>query len=229
MRIPFTKSTGQTTTPNATRLETPTPNVASNLVAEHIVKPKEYLGVIAKQYGVTVEELKELNALSSNNLSIGQTLKIPVKEQQAVNNVTTVATASNKPIDTKVNPTKTLPVAPSIQKNDPSFEHVVATGETIYSIAKKFNTTTYQITTANNLTSNSLKVGQRLTIKNPAPVGVNTVQQQDTDDAGENMITPTLKGAPSKYGISQLEERGVGVWIEDQDLDPNKMLILHRT
>lgn len=42
----------------------------------HEVKAKEGLYGIAKKYGVTVQEIKEWNNLSSDNLSIGQQLKV---------------------------------------------------------------------------------------------------------------------------------------------------------
>lgn len=42
----------------------------------HIVKPKETLYGIAKEYKLSVSELKRLNRLSSNELSIGQSLRI---------------------------------------------------------------------------------------------------------------------------------------------------------
>jgi peptidoglycan endopeptidase LytF len=215
------------TPPVKTSVTTP-----SETTSTHTVKAKENLNLIAQMYGSTVDHIKTLNGLSSNNLQIGQILKIPATGQS----IETASTVKVEPkVETSVQKVAERPVVekPAVKlettNTDGNIEHVVAAGETIYSIAKKFNTTTYQITTANNLTSNSLKVGQRLTIKNTAPVGVNSVQQQTSDEAVESMVTPTLKGAPSKYGISQLEERGVGVWIEDQDLDPNKMLILHRT
>lgn len=195
--------------------------------ATHSVKAKENLNLIAQMYGTTVENIKSLNGLTSNNLQIGQILKIPSTGAVVENTAVAVETKVEKPavkIETPKPAVKTENVI-----SDGSIEHIVAAGETIYSIAKKFNTTTYQITTTNNLTSNNLKVGQSLKIKSLAPVGVNSVQQSDNDEPVESMVTPTLKGAPSKYGISQVEEKGVAVWIEDQDLDPNKMLILHRT
>jgi peptidoglycan endopeptidase LytF len=51
-----------------------------------------------------------------------------------------------------------------------NFEHTVVAGETIYSIAKKYNQTTYQIKTSNNLPSNEVSIGQRLMIKGPRSV-----------------------------------------------------------
>lgn len=43
----------------------------------HTVRKGEYLAKIARQYGVTITELKTRNSLSSNNLRIGQELVIP--------------------------------------------------------------------------------------------------------------------------------------------------------
>ena len=44
---------------------------------EYVVKRGDNLYSIANKYGTTVSEIKNLNNLSTNNLSIGQTLKIP--------------------------------------------------------------------------------------------------------------------------------------------------------
>lgn len=239
LRVPLTKSTANTPTTINTQTVQPKPQetvLASNPngVTEHTVKPKEYLGVIAKQYGVTVEELKELNGLTSNNLSIGQTLKIPVKgEQQATSVVTTpIPTTTSKPIEKKAVPVVPPVIAPSI-KNDPTFEHIVATGETIYSIAQKYQLTTYQLKTYNNLSSNELTVGQKLIIKGEKPAVVAPVMANDADDepteGSETLKNPNLKRPAAVYGLNKIEEKGTGVWINDPDLDANKMLILHRT
>ncbi len=40
---------------------------------------------------------------------------------------------------------------------------------------------------------------------------------------------PSLKYPPSKYGLNQIDEKGTALAITDPDLDPNKMLVLHRT
>lgn len=240
LRIPFTKNTPTTSNTVNTPIVQPKPQetiISSNPngVTEHTVKPKEYLGVIAKQYGITVEELKELNGLTSNNLRIGQILKIPAKgsEQPASDVVTASApTTTSKPVETKV-----VPVVPPVitppTKNDPSFEHVVANGETIYSIAQKYQLTTYQLKTYNNLNSNELTVGQKLIVKGEKPAVVTPVTANNTDEEpsedSETLKNPNLKRPAAVYGLNKIEEKGTGVWISDPDLDANKMLILHRT
>jgi membrane-bound lytic murein transglycosylase D len=49
----------------------------SERIKYHKVRSGESLYVISKKYGVTINEIKSYNGLKSNNLQIGQTLKIP--------------------------------------------------------------------------------------------------------------------------------------------------------
>lgn len=46
-------------------------------VIDYKVGPREYLGLIARKFNTTIEDLKTLNNLTSNNLSIGQIIKVP--------------------------------------------------------------------------------------------------------------------------------------------------------
>ncbi|MBL0357132.1 MAG: LysM peptidoglycan-binding domain-containing protein [Chitinophagaceae bacterium] len=50
------------------------PAPAASAVKYHAVQAKEGLYGIAKKYGVTVQQLREWNHLTSDNLSIGQQL-----------------------------------------------------------------------------------------------------------------------------------------------------------
>lgn len=236
LRIPSSGSTVEQTLTNPITTYSPpvkSVSVANEISTNHTIKAKENLNLIAKMYDTTVEDIKTLNGLSSNNLQIGQILKIPstIQSSEPVNPskevVVAVENKVQKPIE-KVEVQKPI-VKTERVVNDGSSEHIVVASETIYSIAKKYNTTTFQIKTANNLTSNDLKVGQKLMIKSLAPVSVASTQDNGTDEPIDSITSPKLKGAPSKYGISQIEEKGVAVWIEDPDLDPAKMLILHRT
>ncbi|SFH46748.1 LysM peptidoglycan-binding domain-containing protein [Pedobacter insulae] len=179
----------------------PADNTPSGTIISHTIKAKENLNALAQKYGTTVDAIKKLNNLSSINLRIGQVLKIPATNGETDAAVSTV--------------------------NDGSFEHTVLANETIYSVAKKYNLTTYQITTANNLTSNELTVGQKLRIK-----GANnqvTMAEEEDDASSQTMRDPALRQAPSKYGLVRFDEKGTAVWIEEPDLDPSKMLVLHRT
>ncbi|TKC06771.1 LysM peptidoglycan-binding domain-containing protein [Pedobacter polaris] len=196
---------------------------------EHTIKAKENLNLIAEKYGTTVEEIKRINGLSSNNLRIGQVLKIsstnPVSLGTAPENV--VVLPSVKP-SLKAN--KEQPVQTNVN-NSGGFEHTVIVGETIYSIAKKYGLTTYQLKTANNLSANEVVTGQKLIIKDAKTLeGTDAGTEDDSPTTNPNTIKdPNLKYPASKYGITQVEEKGTAIWIADQDLDPNKMLVLHRS
>lgn len=80
---------------------------------------------IANKYGVSVDEIKRINNLSNNNLSIGQIIRIPY-------------------LDTKI--------------------YTVVSGDTLYSIAKKYGLSVDELKKLNNLTSNTLSVGQILNV-----------------------------------------------------------------
>ena len=44
----------------------------------HVVKPKETLFSISRQYGVQVSQIRELNGISGNHIGVGQTIKVGV-------------------------------------------------------------------------------------------------------------------------------------------------------
>lgn len=107
----------------------------------YVVEKGDNLYSIAKKYDTTVENIIKDNNLSSQILSIGQNLKIATKEADVVEE------CIGEEFIVPENKT-----------------YIVLKGDSLYSIAKKFNTTVDQIKTKNNLTSNLLKIGQKLII-----------------------------------------------------------------
>lgn len=214
----------------------PVGNTENTTGITHTIKAKENLNLLAEKYGTTVDEIKRLNGLSSNNLQIGQVLKIPSGSSN-------VAEASSESTKTASTPPANIPPVKNVQKpvaepvtppsNNPpaenGFEHTVVAGETIYTIAKRYNLTTFQIKTWNNLQSNDLSTGQKLIIRGAKPVTASSDEEQGTEANGNTIKDPTFKGSPSKYGLTQIDEKGTALWITDPDLDPTKMLVLHRS
>ena len=113
-------------------LKLPTSN--NDLSTTYTVKSGDTLYKIENQFGISVIELKSINNLSTNNLSIGQVLK--VKKDTGNDNAT----------------------------NDKSSTYTVKSGDTLYSISRKLNVSVDEIKKANNLTNNLLTVGQILQI-----------------------------------------------------------------
>jgi len=117
----------------------------------YIVKKGDSLYSIANKYNTTVDELKRINNLTSNILSISQVLKLP----------------SDKVSD--------------IEKEENTISYTVQKGDSLYSIARKYSTTIDKIKDLNNLTTNLLSIGQVLLIPTDTNLETTyTVQKGDS-------------------------------------------------
>ena len=145
----------------------------------YIVKSGDSLYSIAKKYNTTVDEIKKLNNLTSNSLSIGQILNIPLSEVVLVNeyivksgdSLYSIAKKYNTSVDElkSLNNLTSSMLSVGQKLNIPVIEEVsnvytVKSGDNLYSIARKFNTTVNEIKSKNNLSSNTLSIGQKLII-----------------------------------------------------------------
>jgi len=217
LKIPATKNIEDGKVVSTTEEQPTQTNKPKDAVGSHIVLKGESIFTIAKQYGITAYQIRKLNNLDDNTLSTGQVLKIPSDI------VVEVPKQTEKPVET----VKEAPVA-----REESFIYTVVDGDNIFSIAKKYSLTAYQIRTANKLKDNILTNGQKLVIpKLPQPKSVNDASKEDQEGNPDSTMVkdPKLRRDPSVYGLSQIEEKGTAVWIQDQDLDASKMLVLHRT
>ena len=147
------------------------------------VKKGDTLYSIAREYNNTVEELKRLNNLTSNELYIGDEIIIPQKEKVQDNDMYDIYTvekgdslwkiAKQYNISTKdlieLNNLDNLTLQINQQLLVPKVEkintYVVEKGDTLWSIAKKNDISVDKLKELNNLTSNLLSVGQELIIK----------------------------------------------------------------
>lgn len=136
-------------------------------VATHKVAPKETLFSIAKQYGVSLDELKQANNLTDDALVIGQELTIPKKTSQ-------VYPVSHRPAE--------------VTKNADGL-HTVVQKETLYSIARQYNVSVDQLKQWNNLEGSELKIGQTLQVVQPGAAGATaTVRQPAINVASPSVV-----------------------------------------
>jgi peptidoglycan endopeptidase LytF len=216
-------------------------NVSDGNLTEHIVQKKENLNMLAEKYGTSVNEIKRVNNLNSINLQIGQVLKIPGKpaeQQQEVQNTQPpvvqpkaeeIAVKTHIPPENRYKKPEQAPVKKDTPKPEEFIEHTVASNETMYSIATTYKMTMDQLKAKNNLTDNSLRVGQKLLISGQhPPKNVYNPAESHTDTLN-SIKDPALRYPASRYGLNQMDEKGTGIWIADADLDPSKMLVLHRS
>ncbi len=161
----------------------------------YIVKSGDTLWKIAKMFGITVDDLKKKNNLSSNSLSIGQVLLIP-KETLDDGNYYTVLSGDSlyaiaRKFGTTVDELKrlnnltsnllTIGMRLKVGENKVVDEatYVVQAGDSLYAIARKFGITVDELKRENNLVSNLLSIGQVLKIPNPDNVTIYTVKSGD--------------------------------------------------
>ena len=154
----------------------------------YTVKSGDTLYRIASQNNTTVDVLKKLNNLSSNNLTIGQILKLPDEEFIQIPTTETIYTVKRgdtfysiaKNYNTTTEKIKSLnnlktntltigqklriPATVTINKPTTATSYIVKPGDTLYSLAREFNTTVNNLKTLNNLSTNNLTIGQTILI-----------------------------------------------------------------
>lgn len=135
-----------------------TSGVATREQVTHIVLKNENIYTIANRYGVTPQEIKKWNRLSSNRLARGKRLKLYVDNggvYLSAQNAQKEKVASASP-------------AQKAEKKDGYIAHKVRSGESLYSIASKYPGVSAQtLKQANNLSDSKIIPGQVLKI----PVG----------------------------------------------------------
>ena len=173
----------------------------ANMEGYYIVKKGDSLWSIASKNNTTVDNIKKLNNLSSNNLSVGQVLKLSYdakKEDIKESNIYTVKKGdslwliANK-YGTTVNELKnannlksnTLSIGqtliiPEKKENTNKISYVVKKGDSLWLIANKYDTTVEKIKSTNNLKSNTLSIGQVLVIPSSSEFITYTVKKGDS-------------------------------------------------
>ena len=194
----------------------------------YTVQKGDSLWSIAKRFNVGVDEIKSANNLTSNLINVGQKLVIPGAAPSDQTNVTyvvqkgdslwSIANANNTTVDEIANlndlDTNTIyvgqilqiPNSGDLQENPSSTSdtvYVVKSGDTLYSIALRYDTTPNAIINKNNLTSSVLTIGQQLII--PA----------DPESTGKDDMTTNntyvVQNGDSLYSISRM----YGISVDD--------------
>lgn len=117
----------------------------------HTVKSGETLGLIAKRYRTSVSAIVRLNNLKNQTLIYpGQRLRLPGISTSVDSDLPGPgSTASNK----------------ALQAGE-TITYTVVKGDTLFSIAQRFQTTVEKIKADNNLPNEIISVGQKIAIKN---------------------------------------------------------------
>ena len=153
----------------------------------YVVKKGDTLYSISKKLNISINTLKALNKLNTNEIYVGQQLilcndknteeydvytvkkgdslwsiskkyDISVKELIELNNLNNLTLQINQKLEVP----KTIIVEP--EENDTEI-YIVEKNDTLWSISRKFNISVNELKELNNLTNNLLSIGQELKIK----------------------------------------------------------------
>ena len=175
-------------------------------IAMHTVSSGESLGFIARRYGTSVRALYESNEGLSSTIHPGQTIVVPVapgsREQIASDRPSNQASSSG-------NSTQQRQQAQA-PANTAAVTYTVKSGDTIGHIAEWYDVRAWQIRSWNGV-SNTIRVGQRLTIHVPQNRqdfyrqidGLTFAQKQEVQRrqrAGENVYNLRFDGSSSQSG-----------------------------
>ena len=164
------------------KLVIPSISVSPEVSDTYIVQKGDSLWSIANKFNMTVSELKNLNNLTNNLLSIGQVLKIKDSSNNGKTTYTVqkgdslwviankygITTEELKSYNNLTSNLLSIGQVLKIPQGKTSTENIytVKKGDSLWTIANRYNTTVEKIKVLNKLTNNLLSIGQQLKIPN---------------------------------------------------------------
>jgi membrane-bound lytic murein transglycosylase D len=129
---------------------------AESRMVLHKVQRGETISLIASRYNVTPQLIASWNDLSNiNQIKAGQQLALYVADSSGAANVVVTRSGGKKEMTAAVKPVY----------------YQVQSGDTLYSIARRYDLTADQLRQWNNLSSDVIHPGTRLQVSNPEAVG----------------------------------------------------------
>lgn len=169
-----TGNQGETPAPDASRPETGS--------GTYTVVRGDTLTKIAREFGTTVQAIREANKLSGDLIFVNQRLTIPGKSSE------------------------TVPVTPPVSQPDTQSKSVtVQRGDTLSQLARTHNTTVAALKSTNKLQSDTIYVGQVLLVPGTSGQGESTVPSPSPDAAVTEKGTTsyTVKSGDTLSGIAR--------------------------
>ena len=152
----------------------------------YVVKNGDYLGRIASRNRCTVAQIKRWNGLKSNNIRVGQRLVIYRGGGGPSTSSASSSTSTAKPASSSTSTSST-----------PTGTYTVKSGDTLSGIAARHGVTVNQLKQWNGLTSNNIRVGQKLKLNSSS-----SASSASASSSGD-YSTYTVKSGDSLYSIAK--------------------------
>jgi LysM repeat protein len=202
-----TATAAPTVAPTTTPTSTPEPVV-------HTVASGDTLGALAVRYGVVSEEIARVNDISlDQTLRIGDALIIPdttlsptpttpVAAGDNLALAADTASAATAAADATPAPSPEATATPAPAATPEPVVHTVARGDTLGGLAVKYDVSSAEIASANNMSLNRvLRIGDTLLIPITTPIPTNTPEATATSPHTPTG-TPTITRTPSPTNTS---------------------------
>ncbi|WP_283596331.1 muramidase family protein [Ligilactobacillus aviarius] len=226
----------------------------------YTVKAGDSLWEISQTYGTTVNNLKQINNLSSNVIYVGQVLKLK-QQSNSTSNQTPQSTTDTYTVqsgdtlwgianthDTTVNNLKqindltsdTIYVGQVLklkqrsttqqessqpsQSNSSDF-YTVKAGDSLWKIAMGNDLTVSHLKQMNNLTTNTIYVGQQLRIKEEQTNSQASQSNSQTNQSSQNAGTYTVKAGDTLWGIANDHDTTVNALKQNNHLSSDTIYV----
>ncbi|MEO5301353.1 LysM peptidoglycan-binding domain-containing protein [Enterococcus cecorum] len=189
---------------NTVTPSTPSSNqTTTTTTGSYTVKAGDSLWKIANQHGLSLSQLKSINHLSSDLIYPGQ--KLVVKSGATS---TSITTSSQSTVTNQVTNQTTTPVSRPSANTQASY--TVKAGDSLWAIATKHGLSVSQLKSLNQLSSDMIYPGQKLTVKggNTASVSTSTVTTTTAKPAPTQVSNQTVTATDKTYKVVS----GDSVW-----------------
>jgi len=176
----------------------------------HRIEAKESYYSLSRQYLVKPQDIIAFN--NNKSLKIGDLIRIPTDRPFS----TPVSTVNQQNSD--------------ISNQNESIQYKIGAGETLYTISKRFQVSIAEIVKENKLKNEQdIQVGQTINI--PQGESINSAPLEEAVETEAEIFedAPALSLPSNRYGLRQVDEKGIGVWMDGLNADEGNMLALHKT
>ncbi len=223
--------------------------VGGKIYVLHKVNQGQTMFAVVRQYGTTIQALRDANPGISDAVQLGQTLRVPytprvskkeAKKEEAKKEEVKPAAKDAKPLPPPASTTSTADAKVAVAPNG---IHKVEAGQTLYRVAVKYGVLMADIRKWNNLKDDNLTEGQELIVSEkgaektkpvpvPEPKKVVTNVVKDSVRAkaavAEKVMKPVEEVAPPKVVTGKRKSESGLAEVIETDESTSKFLALHR-
>jgi len=177
----------------------------------HKVRNGEAISQIAEKYNTTVSTIRAANNLRGNTIRAGHFLMIPV--------ATKPLSAYSKSADARLKKTQNK------QRAGNKVEHVVKSGESFWTISRRYKVTTRQLAAWNGMApGDTLSVGRRLVVWTNAAIGAPLTSPMSALGNTTRKLRYTVRNGDSLYLIANKFRVTISDLARWNKIDKNKIL-----